>query len=206
MPEYKGMSRRRKRGDVVRPLARTRNGKLLPATPPDRVESWQEGEAMLGAEWWDDLVLPEAMPNSPSFHVVAIYDPRYEEPMLLATPLSVLGPEAHALYLDRWPVEQVALAAKQMIGAHRQFVHAPETRQRLPELALLAGSILSYLAAVLPPAPMGFWDRKPQPTSGRLLRVLAKADFPERSVLLGRIRKKCSVTEQLPKGYFGQRQ
>ena len=102
--------------------------------------------------------------------------------------------------------QQVALAAKQMIGAHRQFVHAPETRQRLPELALLAGSILSYLAAVLPPAPTGFWDRKPQPTSGRLRRVLAKADFPERSVPLARIRKKCSVTGQLPKGYFGQRQ
>jgi hypothetical protein len=34
-----------------------------------------------------------------------------------------------------------------MVGAHRQFVHNPESVQRLPELALLAGSILSFLTA-----------------------------------------------------------
>ena len=38
-----------------------------------------------------------------------------------------------------------------MIGAERQFVHAPETCQRLPEMALLAGACLSYAAATLPP-------------------------------------------------------
>ena len=46
-------------------------------------------------------------------------------------------------------IEQLPLAAKQMIGAHRQFVSASESCQRLPELALLAGSILTYLAATL---------------------------------------------------------
>ena len=40
-----------------------------------------------------------------------------------------------------------------MVGAHRQFVHADESIQRLPELALLAGSILSFLAATAPIAP-----------------------------------------------------
>ena len=48
-----------------------------------------------------------------------------------------------AIYKDRWLVEQIPLSAKQMVGAHRQFVHADESIQRLPELALLAGSILS---------------------------------------------------------------
>jgi hypothetical protein len=66
-----------------------------------------------------------------------------------------------AMYQDRWPVEQIPLSAKQMVGAHRQFVHADESIQRLPELALLAGSILSYLAATAPLAPTGFGIASP---------------------------------------------
>ncbi len=31
-----------------------------------------------------------------------------------------------AIYHDRWPVEQLPLSAKQMLGAYRQFVHAAE--------------------------------------------------------------------------------
>lgn len=205
LPEYKGTGRRAKRGEVVRPLPRTRQGRLFPATPPDRVETWQDNGLELRAERWDNLVLPEAEPHSPQFHVVAIYDPRYEDPLLLATPLVVSGAVAHAIYHDRWPVEQVPLAAKQMIGAHRQFVHEPETRQRLPELTLLAGSVLSYLAATLPAAPAGYWDRKPQRTSGRLRRVLAKAGFPEGFVPPERVREKRSATAHLPTGHFGQR-
>ncbi len=205
VPDYTGTGRHPLYGEVVRPLARTCRGIFHPATPPDRVESWADGDVTLQAQWWDNLVLPRAKPGSPTFRVVVIADPRYAEPLLLATPLDVAGAVAHALYLDRWPVEQVPLVAKQMIGAHRQFVHAPETRQRLPELSLLAGSLLSYVAAGLPPVPTGFWDRTPQPTAGRLRRVLSKTTFPERSVPSERIRQKCSVTEHLPKGYFGQR-
>lgn len=205
LPEYQGRGRPRQRGDLVRPLARTRQGTFYPATPADRVESWTDGYVALRAEWWDELVLPRATPHSRTFRVVAIYDPHYEEPLLLATPLAISAAVAKALYNDRWPVEQVPLAAKQMIGAHRQFVYAPETRQRWPELALLAASILSYLAATLPPVPTGFWDRKPQPTPGRLRRVLAKVNFSECRPTSGSIRKKRSVTGHLPKGYFGQR-
>jgi len=51
-----------------------------------------------------------------------------------------------------------------MIGAHRQFVFAKEACQRLPELVLLAGSILTGLAALHPVMPTGFWGRNPQPT------------------------------------------
>ena len=64
-----------------------------------------------------------------------------------------------AIYVDRWPVEQLPLAAKQMLGQHRQFVFASESVQRLPELALLAGNILTYLVTVLPPIPARWWDR-----------------------------------------------
>jgi len=81
---------------------------------------------------WDDLVLPEAGPDSPTFRVVAIHDPRHGEPLLLASPLAVSPRALRDLYVDRWPVEQLPLAAKQMVGAERQFVFEPETCQRRP--------------------------------------------------------------------------
>jgi hypothetical protein len=159
------------------------------------------------AEFWYDLVLPnvKASPDAETFHVVAIYDPRYKDPWLLACPIKLTGPALRALYRDRWPIEQVPLSAKQMIGSVRQFVFAPESCQRLPELTLLAGSMLTYLAATLPAEPTGFWDRNPKPTPGRLSRVLRRTPFPHSYPLPGRFRKKASVTDHLPKGILGHR-
>ena len=99
-------------------------------------------------------------------------------------------------------MEQLPLAAKQRIGAERQFVQDPETCQRLPELALLAGACLSYAAATAPAVPTGFWDRHPQPTPDRLRRLLARCPFPADFPLPARIRQKSSVTAQLPTGYY----
>ena len=65
---------------------------------------------------------------------------------MLASGVALTPRAARDLYADRWPVEQLPLAAKQLLGAERSFVSAPETCQRLPEVALLAGAILSYLA------------------------------------------------------------
>ena len=123
----------------------------------------------------------------------------------LASPLAVPPRALRDLYHDRWPVEQLPLAAKQMLGAARQFVSAPETCQRLPELALLAGAVLSYVAATVPAVPTGVWDRRPQPTPGRRRRRLARAPFPHDFPLPARIRAKAAQTEHLPKGFWGQR-
>ena len=38
-------------------------------------------------------MLPDAAPGSPTFTVVAIYDPAYVEPLLVATPLALTPPE-----------------------------------------------------------------------------------------------------------------
>ncbi len=209
-PAYGGRGRPAQRGDLVRPLPRTYKGRAIPATPPDRVETWEEDGVTLRAEVWTALVLPTAAQakaegEGPTFTVVAVYDPRYREPLLLASPLPVTARVLRDLYRDRWPVEQVPLAAKQMLGAARAFVHAPETCQRLPELALLAGAILSYVAATAPALPTGFWDRRPQPTPGRLRRALARLPFPHDFPLPAHIRAKRSRTDHLPTGFWGQR-
>jgi hypothetical protein len=204
---YQGKGRPPEYGDKVRPLARIYKGNKIAATPPDRSETWLEEGMVFRAEFWDDLVLPDvkASPEAETFYVAAVYDPRFKEPWLLASPTQLTGPTWRALYRDRWPIEQVPLAAKQMVGGARQFVSAPDSCRRLPELTLLVGSILTYLAATLPVEPTGFWDRNPKPTPGRLRRVLMRTPFPQSYPLPGRLRKKASVTDHLPKGILGHR-
>lgn len=204
---YQGKGRRPEYGEKIRPLARTYKGNQIAATPPDRSETWGEDGMVFRAEFWDDLVLPDvkASPEAKTFYVAAVHDPRFREPWLLASPIKLTGPAFRGLYRDRWPIEQVPLAAKQMIGGARQFVSAPESCQRLPELTLLAGSILTYLAATLPVEATGFWDRNPKPTPGRLRRVLMRTPFPHSYPLPARLRKKASVTDHLPKGILGHR-
>lgn len=205
-PASRGRGRPPSRGRLVRPLPRSYKGRTIPATAPDHTECWEEEDGvMLRAERWTELVLPTAGADAPSFTVVALFDPRYQKPLLLATPLALPAPVLRALYPDRWAVEQIPLVAKQLLGAARQFVHAPETCQRLPELALLAGVILSYAAATGPAIPTGFWDRRPTPTPGRLRRALARSSFPQDFPLPARIREKAALTAHLPKGFWGQR-
>ncbi len=205
LPQYKGRGRKPTQGVLVRPLARHHKGKTIAATPPDRVETWGQSGCLLRAEFWDNLVRSDAKPGAPSFGCVVIYDPRHQEPLLLLTNLVLHGRHYHAFYRDRWPVEQLPLVAKQMLGATRQFVFAQESCQRLPELSLLAGAILAYAAATQEAIPVGFWDRAPQPTAGRLRRVLARTHLSDCVALPEHLRKKSSPTAHLPKGIQAHR-
>jgi hypothetical protein len=204
-PPYRGRGRPPTRGVLVRPLPRRSRGRLLAATAPDEEASWEEGSVRVHAAVWRDLAPPTTKPDSPPLRVVAIYDPRYRDPWLLASPLPLAPPALRALYHDRWPVEQLPLVAKQLLGAARQFVHAPQTCQRLPVLTLLAGAILAYMAATAPSIPTGFWDRRPQPTAGRLRRALEDCPFPADFPLPARLHPKRVPTAHLPTGFWGQR-
>lgn len=200
------LGRKPKYGVSVRPLPRKYKGKMLKGTAPDETYAWVNDGLEIRVEIWRNLILNKVEPDekNKTFDIYAFYDPAFEQPWLLATPV-VLKPESvRAIYKDRWPVEQIPLSAKQMIGAHRQFVHNPECVQRLPELALLAGSILSFLAATLQVVPTGFWDRKPRRTPGRFRRQLAGRPFPKDAILSGRLREKNSVTTHLPKGFLAR--
>lgn len=205
LPEGRRRGRPPEYGAIVRPLARQYKGKTIPATPPDREEPFLIGGYLVRIQSWESLVLADAKPGAPTFTCRVIRDPRYTEPLVLVTPLAVRGDVVYALYRDRWPIEQWPLSGKQMVGAVRQFVFAPESRQRLPELVLLAGSLLSYAAATAPAIPTGFWDRQPRATPGRLRRALAQVNFSELGVLPTTFRKKASPTAHLPKGVRGHR-
>lgn len=209
LPAYGGKGRRPTKGALVRPLPRTYKERPLAATPPDRCETWQggtpEAPCIVAAQYWDNLVLPDAAPDAPTFTCIVIRDPRFAEPLLLNTSLPLRGAQAQAMYRDRWPVEGLPLWAKQMLGAARQFVFADPSRQRLPELVVLAGSILAYTAATQPACSTGFWDRAPRPTPGRLRRVLARVHCEDLQELPKQLRKKQSPTAHLPTGVRGHR-
>jgi len=209
LPEYKGQGRPPEWGESVRPLSRKYNGKTIAATTPDRTETWQIGSQeqplIVCAHFFDNLVRSDQKPGAQTFTCALIKDPRFEEPLLLNSPLPLSGPDLQAIYRDRWPIEGLPLTAKQMLGAGRQFVFAQESRQRLPEIALLSGALLSYLAATQSALPTGFWDRAPKPTSGRLRRVLSQVHFQDLQGLPEQLRKKLSPTEHLPKGILGHR-
>jgi hypothetical protein len=210
-PVYQGKGRPPKYGEKVRPLARKWKDREIVATPPDQQSHFDYQGRCIRVSFWHELVsadtaAAEEAANLPGGFSIYVYDdPHYKQPLVLATDLALAPPTAYLIYRDRWPVEQAPLAAKQMIGLHRHFVFAPEICFRLPELALVAGAILTYVAAVLPPVPTAFWDRAPKPTPGRLRRVLAQADFPNLPDCDLELRKKNSVTAHLPKGIDAHR-
>lgn len=207
LPPYKGIGRHPEYGKKVRPLARTRKARTIPATPPDVKEQFQFQGRTIHVHGWHGLVRPDQKVDTKheTFRIWVYFDPLYSDPLVLGTNLTATPKAIFQLYLDRWPVEQVPLVAKQLLGLQRQFVFAHASRHRLPELALLAANMLTYLAAVLPPLSTGFWDRCPKRTPGRLRRVLARLGFPKKHPLDRRLRKKRSVTSHLPKGIEAHR-
>jgi hypothetical protein len=207
LPPYKGRGRCPEYGEKVRPLARQYKDHTIAATSPDAVETWTEEGLTFRAALWYNLVRTDVKVSAHNqvFHLAVVHDPRFKEPWVLVTSLQLSAIIVWRLYCDRWPIEQVPLIAKQMLGGARQFVSAPESCQRLPELTLLGSEMLTYLAATLPAIPTGFWDRNPKPTAGRLRRMLAKTPFPNSYALPGRFRKKASVMGHLPKGILGHR-
>jgi len=194
-------------GDLVRPLARTYKGRQLPASAPDvRTQFVYDGRT-IHVRGWQNVIRSDqkVAPEQATFTIWVYDDPLYSAPLVLGTNLPAAAVVIFQLYLDRWPVEEVPLVCKQLLGLQRQFVFAAAARFRLPELGLLAANILAHLAAELPALPTGFWDRQPRRTPGRLRRVLQQVGFPKEYPLDGRLREKQAVTAHLPKGVAAHR-
>ena len=182
-------------------------GHALPATAADVTTQFTYEGRTIGVRGWRDVVRSEqkVAADNARFTIWVYDDPLYRAPFVLGTNVAASPATIFQLYRDRWPVEEVPLVCKQLLGLQRQFVFAALARWRLPELGLIAANILAHLAAELPAQPTGFWDRQPQRTPGRLRRVLGQAGFPTQYPLDGRIREKHAVTAHLPKGVAAHR-
>jgi hypothetical protein len=104
LPAYPGRGRRPTYGERVRPLPRQYKGKTIAATPPDATAQWVVAGRIVRAQVWDNLVLATAKPGAATFRCVAIHDPRYQEPLVVATNLPVSAYALWCLYRDRWPI------------------------------------------------------------------------------------------------------
>ena len=201
------------KAEIVRPLARQHGDKMLPATEADkRYTMIDENGREIEVHIWNKLYFLERqlkkvagkrkkqkLRHTP-LKVMAIYDPDYDDPLLLGTPLLQLKPDAAGkVYAARWPIEGLPQTGKYILsgGGGTHYVHHLTAMQRLPLLSLIFGSLLKYVAATLPPFRTGFWDRALNPTYGRLLRHLKKVGIQ----LSGQLFKKESVTAHLPVGY-----
>jgi hypothetical protein len=186
---------------------KSHKGKTISASEADERSSFELEGRTIQVQVWHDLLRPDQKPSltNESFKLMVFHDPLYTKPLVLAVTLSLKAKSVFLLYKDRWPIEQIPLAAKQILGLKRAFVFNRDAVYRLPLLALLVGNILSYLAATFPAIPSGFWDRKPKQTAGRLRRYLAKLDFPKDLSLYPQVRKKNSQTQHLPKGIHAHR-
>ncbi|MCX6080684.1 MAG: hypothetical protein NTW32_14215 [Chloroflexi bacterium] len=213
LPEPARRGRKPEYGAIARLLRRTRKGKVLEASSPDETATLTQDGREIQVEIWRELVFTNQKPSpkNESFDIYVFHDPNYKTPWVLATPIKLKPKSVHDVYSDRWRfakqiVEQVPLSSKQMLGSHRQFVHNPECVQRLPEITLLAGSILSFLAASFPPVPTGFWDKNPKRTPGRFRRQLMGKPFPRVAELPRRFREKQSFTAHLLNGHLARTQ
>lgn len=209
----KGPTPTQYKAEIMRPLERKHGGKTLPATKADEICTMiDERGREIAVHIWQKVYFLERQLKEISdkrkkrklrqipLKVMAIYDPDYDDPLLVGTPLLTLTPEAaYKVYVTRWPVEGLPQAGKYILsgGMGTHYVHHPTAMQRLPMLSLIFGSLLKYAAATLPPIRTGFWDRVLKPTYGRLLRHLKKVGIP----LSGQLFKKQSVTAHLPVGY-----
>jgi len=190
LPPYHG-GRPAEYGRIVRPLKRKRKRNRISATRPDFKSSFVHQGRTIRVHGWRDLVLPlhKVADDHQTFDILVFFDPFYVQPLLLGTNVSLRAETVFSLYLDRWPIEQIPLVAKQTLGLQRQFVFAPESCQRLPELALLLANILTYLAATLPPMPSGFWDRRPKKRPAACGAFWLKLIFPKMPLTRGHFGK-----------------
>lgn len=207
LPPAKPNGRPPEYGAYVRPRMRTYDRKVIPATPADESFTCDEQERTLTIHLWHNLV-PTAQKvdaTSATFTLALIEDPKFKEPWLLASSLPLSRTAWQGVYRLRWTVERPPLIAKSLLGAQRQFLHSTDAGSRFFALALLAACMLAYFAAILPPLPTGFWDRKPKASAGRLRRFLRSTTFPLTFPLPERLRLKPSPTAHLLKGIFAHR-
>src|SRR5690606_24228357 len=114
-------------GVKVRPLPRQRLERMIEATPPDECNQFQFQGRTIQVQGWHGLIRADqkVADAGDTFTIWVFHDPLYDKPMVLGTNLEAQAETVDRLYIDRWPVEQPPLVAKQMLGLHRQFVFSP---------------------------------------------------------------------------------
>jgi len=141
LPLPKKRGRPAEYGVKVRPLPRQRLERMIEATRPDVSTQFEFQGRTIQVQGWHDLIRADqkVADASDTFTIWVFHDPLYEKPLVLGTNLDAQAETIYRLYIDRWPVEQPPLVAKQMLGLHRQFVFSPCLRFAAARVGLVGG-------------------------------------------------------------------
>ena len=153
--QHEGRGRPLEYGALVRPLARTYKGRMLPATVADVTTQFTYEGRTIRVRGWRDVVRSEqkVAADNMCFTIWVYDDPLYRALLVLGTNVAASPATIFQLYLDRWPVEEVPLVCKQLLGLQRQFVFAALARWRLPESASSPPTSWRIWRRSYPPSP-----------------------------------------------------
>jgi hypothetical protein len=105
--------------------------------------------------------------------VLRVDDPNYQEPLLVGTTACELTTEElWPAYPHRWPVETLFYIGAETTATSIPRAWTEQAVERRIGLGLLSGSLLKAIAAMSEGLAMGPWDKKPQPSAGRLANHL----------------------------------
>ena len=116
---YKGRGRKPTQGEVVRPFVRTYKGKVLPATPPDETQTWQEmykgEEVTVKADVWRGVLpMPQKdwtaeqrkLVKQTVWTTVVAHHPGFKEPLVILMTVDFTVHQARQVVRGRWGIEQ----------------------------------------------------------------------------------------------------
>jgi hypothetical protein len=108
-----------------------------------------------------------------SVDVLRVDDPNYTKPLLVGTTACELTTEElWRAYPHRWPVETLFYIGAETTATEKPRAWTEQAVERRIGLGLLSGSLLKAIAAMGEGLAMGPWDKKPQPSAGRLANHL----------------------------------
>ena len=109
------------------------------------------------------------------FDVVRVDDPKYEKPLLIGSTARELSTQEFLVgYRMRATIETNFYVGQDSCAMEMPRAFTENAVTRRISLALLAGTWLKAIAARCDPISLGPWDRKPQPTGGRLAHFLSQ--------------------------------
>lgn len=172
-PERPGPGRPPQHGAVLHPGIIKLKGVDVdaPEVAPDEELTVPGQDGMVRLRRWKELHDEED--PAVVLDVVRVDDPTFKRPLLLASTARELSTrEFWYGYQQRWPVETDYYVAGETAAMEKPRAWNEKAVERRICLALLVGGALKAIAAACPPLAMGPWDRRPQPTAGRLANYL----------------------------------